>query len=269
LTGLKDKRVGRRQLILTVDGEKVQVRQEGANSSIVAGQVLQRGKCHLLKVGQCLNLLEGRHRFLLMREEKTGQKVEEKSKMPATENDPLPPHPHVRPNWSTGLRTDMKKAERVVFSTPEVVVITDKFPKAKHHFLVLPREELDNLQSLELKHLSLLEQMQAVGNQVAARHTDSQFRMGFHAKPSMLHLHLHLISQEFESVGLKTKRHWNSFTTDFFLPVENVIAELKELGKVKKKDDLAANIDLPLACHKCDLKPKNMPELKKHIATHF
>jgi len=352
LTGLKDKRVGRRQLILTVDGEKIQVRQEGANSSIVAGQVLQRGKCHLLKVGQCLNLLEGRHRFLLMREERTGhspahtglpkiqseklridncfletskvplttrsdsrdwrsdmfsarqqqqlqlrpgggqlgarpgrikqptkppdgdedeegQKVKEKSKMPATENDPLPPHPQVRPNWSTGLRTDMKKAERVVFSTPEVVVIKDKFPKAKHHFLVLPREELDNLQSLELKHLSLLEQMQAVGNQVAARHTDSQFRMGFHAKPSMLHLHLHLISQEFESVGLKTKRHWNSFTTDFFLPVENVIAELKELGKVKKKDDLAANIDLPLACHKCDLKPKNMPELKKHIATHF
>ena len=78
-----------------------------------------------------------------------------------------------------------------------------------------------------------------------------------------------ILGQEFESVGLKTKRHWNSFTTDFFLPVENVIAELKELGKVKKKDDLAANIDLPLACHKCDLKPKNMPELKKHIATHF
>ena len=122
-------------------------------------------------------------------EDEEGQKVKEKSKMPATENDPLPPHPHVRPNWSTGLRTDMKKAERVVFSTPEVVVITDKFPKAKHHFLVLPRlglkevcflfqfqsklifsrEELDNLQSLELKHLSLLEQMQAVGNQVAAR----------------------------------------------------------------------------------------------------
>ena len=31
------------------------------------------------------------------------------------------------------------------------------------------REELDNLQSLELKHLSLLEQMQEAGNQIAAR----------------------------------------------------------------------------------------------------
>ena len=28
-----------------------------------------------------------------------------------------------------------------------------------------------------------------------SRHPDSQFRMGFHARPSMLHLHLHLISQ--------------------------------------------------------------------------
>ena len=100
------------------------------------------------------------------------------------------------------------------------------------------------------------------------RHRDSEFRMGFHAKPSMLHLHLHLISQEFESAGLKSKRHWNSFNTDFFLPIENVIAELKELGKVKKKDELASCIELPLACHKCDLKPKRMRALKKHIATH-
>ena len=74
--------------------------------------------------------------------------------------------------------------------------------------------------------------------------------------------------QDFDSVGLKTKRHWNSFTTEFFISVENVTAELKELGKVEKKDELAACIDLPLACHKCDFKSKNMPELKKHIATH-
>ena len=72
--------------------------------------------------------------------------------------------------------------------------------------------------------------------------------------------------QDFDSVGLKTKRHWNSFTTKFFLPVEDVIRELKESGKVEKKDELAACHDLPLSCHKCPFKPKNMPELKKHIA---
>ena len=74
-----------------------------------------------------------------MREERNGVRVEEKRKMTASEKDPLPPHPQVRPNWSSGLRTDMKKLELVVFSTTNVVVIKDKFPKAKHHFLVLPR----------------------------------------------------------------------------------------------------------------------------------
>jgi len=49
---------------------------------------------------------------------------------------------------------------------------------------------------------------------------------------------------------------------------EKLLADLKELGKVEKKDELAACIDLPLACHKCEFKPKNMPELKKHIAIH-
>ena len=268
MTGLKDKRVGRRQLVLVAREGQVEVCQEGVNSSTVAGQVLQRGKCCLLKVGQSLDLVEGRHRFLLMGGEGNEQKHGNNNKTKSKQSPTPTPHPHVRPNWSTGLRTDMKKPELVVFSTPSVVVIKDKFPKAKHHFLVLPRGELDNLQSLGLEHVGLVEEMQDVGKQVAGRHSDSQFRMGFHAKPSMLHLHLHLISQDFESVALKTKRHWNSFTTDFFLPVENVISELKELGKVEKKDNLASCIDLPLACHKCHFKPKNMPELKKHIVTH-
>ena len=50
-----------------------------------------------------------------------------------------PPHPNVRPNWTTCLRTDMKKSELVEFSTSSVVVIKDKFPKAAFHFLILPR----------------------------------------------------------------------------------------------------------------------------------
>lgn len=271
LTGLKDKRVGRRQLVLTSNQGVVQVCQQGANASRVAGEVLQKGRSCMVKIGQCVELLEGKYRFFLMGSwtKTNGTKMPEKidkSSDSKHKTAPAPPHPNVRPNWTTGLRTDMKKPERVVFSTSSVVVIKDKFPKAAFHFLILPREELDNLQSLKLEHVGLLEQMQEVGQQIATRHPDSQFRMGFHARPSMLHLHLHLISQDFDSVGLKTKRHWNSFTTKFFLPVEDVIRELKESGKVEKKDELAACHDLPLSCHKCTFKPKSMPELKKHIA---
>ena len=47
-----------------------------------------------------------------------------------------------------------------------------------------------------------------------------------------------------------------------------VVAELKENGEVVKKTDMKYLLDMPLSCHKCDEKPKNMPELKKHIKTH-
>jgi hypothetical protein len=30
-------------------------------------------------------------------------------------------------------------------------------------------------------------------------------------------IHLHVISQDFDSVCLKNKKHWNSFTTDYFI----------------------------------------------------
>ena len=43
------------------------------------------------------------------------------------------------------------------------------------------------------------------------------FRYGYHTIPSMLQLHLHVISCDFVSPCLKTKRHWNSFTTEFFI----------------------------------------------------
>ena len=31
------------------------------------------------------------------------------------------------------------------------------------------------------------------------------------------HLHMHVISQDFDSPCLKTKKHWNSFTTSYFV----------------------------------------------------
>lgn len=30
-------------------------------------------------------------------------------------------------------------------------------------------------------------------------------------------VHLHVISQDFDSPSLKNKKHWNSFTTDYFM----------------------------------------------------
>jgi len=49
------------------------------------------------------------------------------------------------------------------------------------------------------------------------------FKVGFHAEPSMQRLHLHVISRDFVSPSLKTKKHWNSFNTDLFVPYKSKI----------------------------------------------
>lgn len=38
-------------------------------------------------------------------------------------------------------------------------------------------------------------------------------RCGYHGIPSLQPLHLHIISQDFDSVRIKKLRHYNSFTT--------------------------------------------------------
>lgn len=47
--------------------------------------------------------------------------------------------------WSNGLIASMDDPELLVISNESVVVIKDKFPKAQHHFLVLPRESIHSI----------------------------------------------------------------------------------------------------------------------------
>lgn len=44
---------------------------------------------------------------------------------------------------------------------------------------------------------------------------------------------MHVISQDFISPSLKNKKHWNSFTTEFFIDVEEIERILEKQGEVK------------------------------------
>jgi aprataxin len=92
-------------------------------------------------------------------------------------------------------------------------------------------------------------------------------RFGYHAIPSMSHLHLHAISQDFDSPCLKNKKHWNSFNTEYFVPFDKVMSNLKERGEVQLMAGEAERelLKKSLKCHKCDYVPKNLPDLKAHI----
>ncbi|CAG8831451.1 9567_t:CDS:2, partial [Racocetra persica] len=129
-------------------------------------------------------------------------------------------------------------SDKEVYSYDDnVVIIWDKYPKAKIHLLVMPRRKIDSLKELKRQDLNLIETMKLKGQEMIDRFKESEpklvFRMGFHMIPSLKQLHMHVISQDFVSPTLSTKKHWNSFTTPFFKDVEEVEMLLREKGQIE------------------------------------
>lgn len=92
-----------------------------------------------------------------------------------------------------------------------------------------------------------------------------RFRVGYHAQPSMSHLHLHVISKDFSSEFLKTKKHFNSFNTKLFIDAEVLRRELEEDGTIAKwnEAELKRLLGMDLKC--CGRIFSNMSKLKEHI----
>lgn len=136
--------------------------------------------------------------------------------LPAVQQSINPKKPK---HWSLSLLDSMKDPNSIVKSTEKLVVIRDKFPKAKVHYLVLPHEEISGIYKLNRSHVNLLEDFGQMYKKIQ-EDEDYSFKVGFHAVPSMQRLHMHIISTDMVSPCLKTKIHWNSFTTEFFLPYD-------------------------------------------------
>ncbi|KAM9315092.1 aprataxin isoform 2-T2 [Pholidichthys leucotaenia] len=175
-------------------------------------------------------------------------------------------------HWSQGLKTSMQDPDMQVYKDDKVVVIKDKYPKARHHWLVLPWQSIPSLKALCEEHCDLVKHMQKVADQMVQQCPDSatlHFRTGYHAVPSMSHVHLHVISQDFDSPCLKNKKHWNSFTTEYFIESRDVIHMLETDGKVTVKEGTGELLKLPLRCHVCRKELPTIPALKEHLKSHF
>ncbi|XP_028028119.1 aprataxin-like protein [Bombyx mandarina] len=172
-------------------------------------------------------------------------------------------------HWSLGLIASMKDPKSIIKNTEKVVVIKDKYPKAKVHYLVLPHEEINSIYKLNKSHISLLEEFGNIFKELKEEN-ESELRAGFHAIPSMQRMHMHVISTDMISTSLKTKIHWNSFCTKFFIPYDELLQELKDIGNIRKiPSELHTSLmKTPLQCNQCSFKPKNMPELKDHLLKH-
>lgn len=85
----------------------------------------------------------------------------------------------------------------------------------------------------------------------------------------MRQLHMHVISQDFDSSNLKNKKHWNSFTTGFFRDSAEILAEVEKHGQVKicTPEKEHKYLGMELRCHRCRSAQPNIPRLKSHLRT--
>ncbi|KAL3906476.1 MAG: hypothetical protein SGPRY_010535, partial [Prymnesium sp.] len=161
----------------------------------------------------------------------------------------------------------------VLLVTREFVVAYDLFPKAKVHLLIMPRLPISGPSQLRREHVPMLGRMQSL-----ARWLESRIRMqypqlapmraGFHSVPSMRQLHMHLLSLDYASDSLKSKKHFNSFATDFFVPPaswERMLLECGELSIDKHAQEL--KLKQEMQCPFTAVPLKNMPTLKAHLAS--
>ncbi|KAF9651501.1 HIT-like protein [Thelephora ganbajun] len=182
-------------------------------------------------------------------------------------------------------------------NTETTLTLFDKYPKAIYHFLVLPRilpgsvftaKDLTNLHTLLAKGRraeakTLIEGLKKdteivkgmVEKEMVKKHGYKwDVWIGFHAVPSLMHLHLHVISSDLCSPSLKHKRHYNSFHPElgFFLHIDEVLSwfERDSASFDREVISLRQSLQEPLLkedleCWRCRETFKTLPKLKEHL----
>lgn len=307
-TKITDKKCSRQQVQLKAECNKgyVKVKQVGVNPTSIDSVIIGKDQEMKLYPGQVLCMVNELYPYIVEFEEEaksSGLETHRKRKRSgnndsverdaAQEAEPgtglgpgsSPSHCPVPPkkgkdastnkeplgHWSQGLKISMQDPKMQVYKDEQVVVIKDKYPKARYHWLVLPWASISSLKAVTREHLELLKHMHTVGEKVIADFGSSKlrFRLGYHAIPSMSHVHLHVISQDFDSPCLKNKKHWNSFNTEYFLESQAVIGMVQEAGGVTVRDGTSELLKLPLRCHVCQQQLPSIPQLKEHLRKHW
>ncbi|XP_017112211.1 aprataxin-like protein [Drosophila elegans] len=175
--------------------------------------------------------------------------------------------------WQNGLIRDMVKPEYLIVSSELGVAIADKFPKAMHHYLVLPTADIPSIFVLNRSHLPLLEELYRLArNAVEKKGVPwEDFQVGFHAEPSLHRLHLHVISTDFVSPSLKTKKHWNCHNTELFVPYEKLYEQLERDNCFSRfpKSLVKELLAKPLVCNQCEFASDSLLNFKTHLLNHW
>ncbi|KAF7585859.1 aprataxin-like protein [Aspergillus hancockii] len=193
----------------------------------------------------------------------------------------------------------------VVYHNDGFVAIHDLFPKSTLHLLLLPRDatktRLHPFEALEdpvflskvkeetrkLRSLAAGELRRRYGKYSAqdkerqealnadpppdelppGRAWEREVVCGVHAVPSMNHLHIHVISVDRYSDRLKHKKHYNSFSTPFFVPIDDFPLAQDD---VRRHPTREGYLRRDYVCWRCGKDFGNrFSELKAHLEKEF
>ncbi|CAN8095665.1 unnamed protein product [Discula destructiva] len=99
----------------------------------------------------------------------------------------------------------------------------------------------------------------------AGRDWEREIMVGVHSVPSMTHLHVHVLSRDMHSEKMKHKKHYLSFTTDFFVPLEDF-----PLAQDDRRRRQGHWPERPMLCFRCRRDYGNkFKELKEHLEVEF
>ncbi|OAP62808.1 hypothetical protein AYL99_02035 [Fonsecaea erecta] len=197
-------------------------------------------------------------------------------------------------------------SETVILSSDKTVLVRDAFPKATVHLLLLPRDPakqtlnprdaLDDQDFLDMVRTEAATAVRLAASElsrlispyskscqdrIAAMESDNppdelppgrdfskEFKVGIHAHPSMNHLHIHIISRDMHSDRLKHRKHYNSFNTDFFIPLEDFPLAKDDIRRQTSYQN--ANLTKDYKCWRCKKMFGNkFTLLKAHLEEEF
>lgn len=187
--------------------------------------------------------------------------------------------------------------DEVVFFDDKAVIIRDKFAKSVCHLLVLSRDPQltrkhpTKALTLEVKkelycyidraqdyvYRFFTERYQLIKpdpffddldeNLSKESFIDNFVQVGVHSVPSMANLHIHVMTKDLHSDRLKNKKHFNSFTTSFFVPWHNL--PLEQIPEPRSTEELWLKKS-DLVCQYCSKNFSNkFAKLKQHLTLEF
>ncbi|XP_046865676.1 aprataxin-like protein isoform X1 [Drosophila willistoni] len=173
------------------------------------------------------------------------------------------------------LLRQVHEEKNILIKNDHAWVVNDAYPKAQYHFLVVSKEDIENVTKLTEDHLPLLDQMLDLAHKIIeekAKDLSSNFLIGFKTHAFMNRLNLHVVSDDFHAFSMRRINHWNSFHTELFLPFQTAYMMLQMQGSIdimSQEEAEKLKHKIPLTCIHCDFSTDSVVELKGHLFTHW